>query len=451
MTAETSAGRLPAPRLPDRHLPWLGPLHAFRRDPVALLRTARERAGNAFAFPLLGQQVVFICGPEAHAEVFEADETVLSPREAYRFMTPVFGKGVAYDVEPEEMDAHLAHLRSALRSRQLGAYTRIMDAEARREVASWPVHGELDLLAAMQRTMVAIATRCLIGEEFVRRMGPQVSRLYHDLESGIRLAGLLSPSVPLPSFRRRDRARAAIAHANGEVIAERRRRPSESDDMLAALLAVRTPAGDPLPDEIVTGILIGTIFAGQHQSTVLATWTGVMLLRHPEFVSRLRAEQDDVCPPGTPPSVRVLHRLELLDACVREAERLHPPLVLLMRKALKGTTLCGHDVPAGTLVMISPAVAHRMPEVFANPDRFDPERYGPGRAEHRRPYSLIGFGGGKHRCIGFALAYLQVKAIWNVLLREVDLRPARPAYEPDYSTFVAAPAAPCTVRIHKRS
>ncbi|MCA6094840.1 cytochrome P450 [Streptomyces sp. SCA3-4] len=470
MTTGTSAaagrGTLPAPRLPARHLPWLGPLPAFHRDPVALLRTAREQVGNTFAFPLLGQEIVFVCGPEAHAEVFEADETVLSPREAYRFMAPVFGRGIGYDATPEEMDAQIAPIRPVLGSRNLDAYARVMEAEVRAQVARWPAEGEIDLLAELNRMTVAIATRCLIGEEFHRRMGPELPRLYHELESGIRLAGMLSPKAPIPAFRRRDRARAAIADAIGEVIAERRgRRPgggpaglpghpsdaAREQDMLAVLLAARTPDGQPLPDHIVTGILIGMIFAGQHTSAVLATWTGVLLMRHPEYVPRLRAEQDELWETGSRLGTRILHRMELLGNCVREAERLHPPLILLMRKALRDTTIRGHRVPAGSLVMVSPAVAHRMPEVFRDPDRFDPSRYGAGRTEHHRPYGLIGFGGGKHRCIGLAFAYLQVKTVWSVLLRAVDLRPARSAYAPDYSTFVPAPTAPCTVRHRKRS
>ncbi|MBP2400926.1 cytochrome P450 [Streptomyces syringium] len=464
--AAGSRDTVPAPRLPARHLPWLGPLPAFYRDPVAMLRAAREQVGNAFAFPLLGQDIVFVCGPEAHAEVFEADEAVLSPREAYRFMAPVFGRGIGYDAAtPEEMDAQIAPIRPALGSRNLDTYARVMEAEVRAQVARWPAEGEIDLLAELNRTTVAIATRCLIGEEFHGRMGPELPRLYHELESGIRLAGMLSPKVPIPAFRRRDRARAAIAEAIGEAIAERRGRPpgdgpvglpdfpsgaAPGQDMLAVLLAARTPDGHPLPDRIVTGILIAMIFAGQHTSAVLATWTGVLLMRHPEYVPRLRSEQQELWTPGSPLGTRVLHRMELLDNCVREAERLHPPLILLMRKALRDTTIRGHHVPAGALVMVSPAVAHRMPEVFRDPDRFDPSRYGAGRAEHRRPYGLIGFGGGKHRCIGLAFAYLQVKAVWSVLLREVDLWPVT-SYAPDYSTFVPAPTAPCTVRYRKRS
>jgi len=67
---------------------------------------------------------------------------------------------------------------------------------------------------------------------------------------------------------------------------------------------------------------------------------------------------------------------------------------------------------AGDLAMVSPAVSHGIPEIFSDPGRFDPERFAPPREEDRRtPYALIGFGGGKHRCIGLAFACQQVKVI----------------------------------------
>ncbi|MBQ1101107.1 cytochrome P450 [Streptomyces sp. b94] len=459
-TIDPAAPANAAPRLPGPYLPWFGPLRALQRNPVAMLSAGRERVGDVFTFPLLGHEIVFGCGPEAHAEVFEADESVLSPFEVYRFMTSVFGEGVVYDAGPEEMDAQIGHTRAALGSRHLGQYVRIMEAEVRAQVSRWPAEGEIDLFTELNRMTVAIATRCLVGEEFHRRMGgPHLPGLYHDLESGVRLACLLSPRLPLPAFRRRDRARALIASAIGQVIEERRERersgepvnPDEGQDMLSVLLNARTDEGEPLPEQIIIGLLIGLIFAGHHTSTVLATWTGVLLSCHPEFISRLRAEQDEHWPRGAPLGTRPLHRMELLERCVREAERLHPPLILLLRKALKDTTLRGHRVTAGSLVLVSPAVSHRMTEVFRDPNRFDPSRYDSDRAEHRRPYSLIGFGGGKHRCIGIAFAYLQVKVAWSVLLRDVDLLPAKPHYEPDYATFLPSPVAPCTFRFRKRS
>ena len=78
------------------------------------------------------------------------------------------------------------------------------------------------------------------------------------------------------------------------------------------------------------------------------------------------------------------------------------------------------------------------------------DRVLPGREEDRKQlYSLIGFGGGKHRCMGMVFAIQQVKAIWAVLLRRFELELCEPEYRPNYSTFVVGPHQPCRVRYRR--
>jgi sterol 14-demethylase len=102
--------------------------------------------------------------------------------------------------------------------------------------------------------------------------------------------------------------------------------------------------------------------------------------------------------------------------------------------------------------MVSPAVSHRLPEVFTDPDRYDPDRFAPGRAEHRKAkFSIITFGGGKHGCIGLTFAYLQVKAIWSVFLRRFDLELIDLNPQPNWTTFVVGPRQPCRVRYRRRT
>merc|ERR1711871_277963 len=95
--------------------------------------------------------------------------------------------------------------------------------------------------------------------------------------------------------------------------------------------------------------------------------------------------------------------MEYLQNCVKESLRMHPPLIMLMRMAMKdiATTLDGktYTIPKGDIVVTSPAAAGRMESVFTRPDSFEPERFGPERNEHKTPYSFLGFGGGMHQCM----------------------------------------------------
>jgi sterol 14alpha-demethylase len=438
------------PTLPGG-LPWLGHALDFRRDPVAFLLRGRERFGDAFSFRLAGTRLTALTGLPAQAAFFQAPEDQLSARAAYRFMVAVFGKGVVYDASAEDMDAQIGFILPALRDERLRAYARVMQEEAEAYVERWGDRGEVDLLVAMNELTVFIASRCLVGGEFRRAVTEEFAALYHDLEGSVNLLTFLQPRLPVPSARRRDRARARMTTLISRVVADRRARGVEAEDFLQSLMSARYPDGRTLDDAQITGLLLATVFAGQHTSAVLGTWTGVLLLDHEAHLAAVRAEQGEVLGPGREMTVEALRQLVTLERCIKEAERMHPPLILLMRRVLRDLAVGPHVVPAGDIALVSPAAAHRIPEVFADPDRYDPDRFGPGRQEDRKHrHALIGFGGGHHRCIGSTFAYQQVKAIWSVLLHRFDLALVGHDHAPDYATFVPAPRGPCLVRYRRR-
>lgn len=81
-----------------------------------------------------------------------------------------------------------------------------------------------------------------------------------------------------------------------------------------------------------------------------------------------------------------------------------------------------YDIPEGTLVAVSVAAANRLPEIYTNPDQFEPERFAEPRCEQKKsPYAFLSFGGGRHACIGESFGVLQTKTIWAWLLRNYDM------------------------------
>jgi sterol 14-demethylase len=437
------------PRVPGG-LPWLGHALSVRRDPVALLRRGRERFGEVFGIRLLGSDATVFCGPDAQAAFFQAPESQLNAREAYRLMAPIFGEGVAYDATPEAMEEQMGFLFPALRDDRLRAYARVMEDEAEAYVADWADTGEVELTAAMNELTVFIASRCLIGEDYRNRLSTEFAHLYHELEGGINLIAFFNPYLPLPAFRRRDRARVRMVELIGSAVRDRRARTFGGEDFLGTLMEARYADGTALSDDLITGLLLAIVFGGQHTSAVMASWTGVLLLEHPEFLPPVLAEQRAVvC--DQPLSLETLRQLVVLERCIKEAERMHPPLILLVRKIMRDLEYAGFVARAGGLAMVSPAASHRIPEVFADPDRYDPERFAPGRQEDKKhKHALIGFGGGHHRCIGSTFAYQQIKVIWSVLLRRFELELVRRGHQPDYSTVVPGPRTPCLVRYRRR-
>jgi cytochrome P450 len=118
--------------------------------------------------------------------------------------------------------------------------------------------------------------------------------------------------------------------------------------------------------------------------------------------------------------------LPVLDRCFDEALRLFPPAPFLARHTLRDCTLGGMTIPANTPVAPSALVTHRLPEFWSSADRFDPDRFAEGRAEHTaHSHMYYPFGGGAHVCIGLHFARTQVKAVMSELLGRYRLRDAR--------------------------
>jgi len=432
-------------------LPLLGHLRHFQRDPTEfLLRGCREH-GEMFQFRLGPRKFVLFSGPDAHNAFFKAPQDTLDAKSVYQFTVPIFGRGVAYDVSSELMTEQLGFLFPALRESAMKRYVRIMFEEINLFADSLGPEGDFDLPVAMNELTINIASRSFLGEEIRNEVDSGFAEAYHELQNGINTLGFFFPRLPTRAHRSRDRARRKISEIFTQVMNERRRTGATSEDFMQKLMDARYKDGRPLSDEEITGILVTALFAGQHTSAVLATWMALELQRAPQVLERIRAETKEINQGQEMLSYEGLRQQQLLENTVRECERLHPPLIILFRKALRAMDYGGYTVPAGTLVAVAPASSHRLPEVFADPEQFNPDRFAPPASEEKQhPYTLIGFGGGKHRCMGKNFAIMQIKAIWAVLLDQFDFELATPFPAPNYGSWVTGPKLPCRLRYRRR-
>lgn len=101
----------------------------------------------------------------------------------------------------------------------------------------------------------------------------------------------------------------------------------------------------------------------------------------------------------------------------------------------------------GDTVFVSPALSMRVEEVFPNADQYNPERF-VEEDKQTQKYRYLGFGAGRHGCMGENFAYLQIKTIWSVLLRNFDIELVGELPKPDYTAMVvgACPNQPFNMR-----
>ncbi|KAB2342502.1 cytochrome P450 [Actinomadura rudentiformis] len=432
-----------------------GPDHLdeLRSDPIALMRRVREECGDVGEFRLADRRVVLLSGEEANEFFFRAPDEELDQAEAYPFMTPIFGEGVVFDATPEERREALHN--QALKGSFLKGHAATIAAEVDRMVAGWGEEGEIDLLDWFAELTIYTSSACLIGKKFREQLDRRFAELYHDLERGTDAIAYVDPYAPIESFRKRDEARAALVELVQGIMNGRPPKPPKEDrDLLDVLMSIRNEDGTPrFSADQVTGMFISMMFAGHHTTSGTAAWTLIELLRHPGVLAGVVGELDDLYADGSEVSFQALREIPRLESAIKEALRLHPPLILLLRVAKSDQEVLGHRIPEGTMVGCSLAVSNRIPEDFPEPDAFRPERYAKPREEdlaHR--WTWVPFGAGRHRCVGANFAMIQLKAIFSVLLRDWEFELAQPpeTYRNDHSKMVVQLAQPCAVRYRRR-
>ncbi|KAL0286822.1 UNVERIFIED_CONTAM: Sterol 14-demethylase [Sesamum calycinum] len=396
-------------------LPVVGGLLRFMKGPIVMLREEYPKLGSVFTLNLLNKNITFLIGPEVSAHFFKAPESDLSQQEVYQFNVPTFGPGVVFDVDYSIRQEQFRFFTEALRVTKLKGYVEQMVTETEDYFAKWGDSGEVDL-------------------------------------------NVIFPYLPIPAHRRRDQARKKLADIFANIITSRKQTGKTQNDLLQCFIDSKYKDGRSTTESEVTGLLIAALFAGQHTSSITSTWSGAYLLRNPKFMSAVVDEQKNIMQKhGNKIDYDTLSEMEVLYRCIKEALRLHPPLIMLLRSShsefsVKTKEGVEYDIPKGHIVATSPAFANRLPHIYKDPDTYDPDRFAPGRDEDKAAgaFSYISFGGGRHGCLGEPFAYLQIKAIWSHLLRNFEMELVSPFPEIDWNAMVVGVKGKVMMRYKRR-
>ena len=186
--------------------------------------------------------------------------------------------------------------------------------------------------------------------------------------------------------------------------------------MLTQLCNAAGEDGESFTDQEIVDHMIFLMMAAHDTTTSALTTMIYALARHPDWQERVRAEVRDQ--DGDALAFDALDRLAMTDNTFREALRLYTPVQVIPRRAEAAFEFKGFEIPAQTPLTVSPGFTHHMAELWREPERFDPPRFAPERAEDRaHRFAWVPFGGGAHKCIGLHFAFMQVKAFTYQFLR----------------------------------
>jgi len=290
---------------------------------------------------------------------------------------------------------------------------------------------EIDALFEMAELTAEIISRTVFGHRLGRQYTAEIVAGFKEYQANVYQTDLMS-MIGLPDWLPRYHGRIGRSlrrvHKVVDSIIEQHRhnRASniESDAMIARLFEARTEDGKTLSDRAVRNEAIVIFMAGHETTANTLAWTWLNLSQSPRVLKKLYAELAEVLG-DRPPVFEDVQKLRYTRYVIEETLRLYPPVPLLSRRAIRDGMLEGEAYRKGDILMVSPWLLHRNPNVWSQPDTFMPERFDPEIAPRPNKYAYIPFAIGPRICPGLTFGMTEtILAIATLAQRfELSLKP----------------------------
>jgi len=310
-------------------------------------------------------------------------------------------------------------MQTTFRRHNVEGYGEEMVSAAHQHLLAWKPGETRDIRDEMMRLTLSVMMQSIFGlgptsEEY--SLGTTMFRFMKSLLSvGIVAFPFNIPGTP---YRHMYNLACEVNTRIGALVERRKREGLEGRDVLSRMIRAQDEDGSQMShkDLIAQASLL---FAAGHETTASTlSWALFLLACHPD-IHRPLVEQLDSVLAGKAPTVADLNRLPLLDAVVKETMRLLPAVpALFFRRLAADTELQGYALAAGSHVVLSPYLTHRMPELYPNPACFNPERWASFKPS---PYAYIPFGAGARLCLGAAFSSQEIRLVLAIVLQRFRL------------------------------
>ncbi|XP_076818491.1 cytochrome P450 4F3-like [Clavelina lepadiformis] len=206
-----------------------------------------------------------------------------------------------------------------------------------------------------------------------------------------------------------------------------RKRKGKIADFLDILIQTKDQEGKGLSDEEINEEVI-TFFSGGHETVSNGlVWTLYFLAKYPEHQSLCREEIRNVLGDQNNVNASNMSKLPYLTQCIKESMRMCPPIHMVARCISEDVTVSHRynefkeiKIPKGTNVAVNIWALHHHPDIWKNPEVFDPSRFSADKCHERSPYAFVPFGAGPRNCIGQHFGMQQMKVVLALMLRNYE-------------------------------
>ncbi len=424
-------------KLPDGpQQPRLLQLIQWIADPLSYLDTCAERYGDTFTLRLATfEPIVFLSDPQAIQEIFTADAKQFDSGRTNGIVRPLVGDHSLLLLDGTQHQRQRRLLMPPFHGERMHSYSQIICESAKQVPSQWTIGEPFEVRAAMQDITLEVILHAVFGlseGERYQQLKPLLAAMLNMTDSP------LSSSLLFFKFLQQDlgdwspwgrmmRRRQQIYELFQAEINERRTQPElTGNDVLSLIMSARDENGQPMTDAELQDELMTLLVAGHETTATALAWAFYWIHKLPLVREKLLSELDSL---GDDPEPMAIARLPYLTAVCSETLRIYPivPFAFL-RVSNSAVQIREHHFDADTKLAACIYLTHHREDLYPEPNQFKPERF---IERQYSPYEYLPFGGGNRRCIGLALAQLEMKLVLATILSRyqlalVDSKPVKP-------------------------
>jgi cytochrome P450 len=415
----------------DEGWPVIGRTLKVLADPKGEVERMSAKYGLVYRSRVLGETSISLLGPEANELLLFDQAKLFSSSHGWgTILDRLFPRGLML-LDFDEHRLHRRALSVAFKSGPMKSYLAALDADIAQRVTRWrQLPDPIPFYPAMKQLTLDLAATSFLGAG----IGPEVdeiTRAFIDMVAAS-VAPIRQP-WPGTQMARGVKGRARIVTYFSEQIPIRRAEGGE--DLFSQLCRATHDDGALLSTQDIVDHMSFLMMAAHDTLTSSLTSFVAALAANPEWQQKLRHEVTALgIASHQPTSFDNLEAMPLAEMAFKEAMRMKPPVPSIPRRATRDFSFMGYALPAGTLVAANLLFTHLMPEIWPEPEKFDPMRFTDEAQRNRHRFAWVPFGGGAHMCLGLHFAYMQAKCFARHFLQNLSVS-LEPGYKPDWQMW----------------
>ncbi|HEY4836264.1 MAG TPA: cytochrome P450 [Bradyrhizobium sp.] len=415
----------------DEGWPLIGKTLAVLADPKGHVEQHARKYGLVYRTHLFGETSLSLLGPEANELVLFDQAKLFSSTLGWgRILGLLFPRGLML-LDFDEHRLHRRALSVAFKSGPMKSYLAELDTGIAARVVQWKAQpGPMLFYPAMKQLTLDLAATSFLGAG----IGPEVdeiTRAFVDMVAAS--VAVIRKPLPGTKMARGVRGRKRIVAYFAEQIPIRRAKGGA--DLFSQLCHATHEDGALLSNQDIIDHMSFLMMAAHDTLTSSLTSFIGALAANPQWQQKLRDEVTALgVAAGGPTTFDNLEAMPLTEMAFKEALRIKPPVPSMPRRAIRDFSFKGYTIPAGAMVGVNPLFTHHMPDIWPDPEKFDPTRFTEEAQRNRHRFAWVPFGGGAHMCLGLHFAYMQAKCFARHFLQNLSVS-LEEGYTPDWQMW----------------